>query len=272
LNPLPPSPQDEKYFQVPLCALAYGRSAEERLNVIIAYCMIETGRTFLKRPGRKAFLANLPFRSGLPNGFNSQEELHLAVLYGADVIGIRIGSLAATLNTHAALCEFCRKFQERNGRDAIVRLKKSFVFDARDGKGITPRQLFVLAAIYSVIGRKRGPVRITKKTILRRALGYKNAETARIEQHYRKDKAKALTEWQLRSTLESLTARRFFCRRTVGRRQTYYSHRMADADFERAIVASVARRAASRQLQRHKNENVDRRIRDLRAKRGPEFK
>ena len=61
-------------------------------------------------------------------------------------------------------------------------MKKSWLFDTRDGHGITYREFSVLCAIYSVIGDKELAV-ITRERIRRCALGYRTAAILETELH-----------------------------------------------------------------------------------------
>ncbi len=201
----------------------------------------------------------------VPRDFDSHNPLHLAALCGADVIGVDVGSLARTLAQHEKLCQFRDAWKSRHGADPVVRLKQQLVFEARDRKGINPRELAVLAAIYSVIGNKRRPVLITRQTIRQRALGYKTRAIFERELPRRTDGASPLTEWQLRSVLDSLAARKFFRRATHGRRQTYYSNRMTDKQFLEALVEMKTYRYAFRMCQRLEDEDLTNHIRNRRA-------
>ena len=269
VNKKPPVPRSGNYLQFPLCTLAYGKSENDRLNAIISYGLVETGKVFWSRitdTQRAGYLNTRAAVKCLPNDFDPRNPLHAAALLGARVIGITIFSAVRVVVEHQALRQFFDKFQAQNGSDALVRLRRDFVFEARDGKGMTPRELAVLAAIYSVIGKKQRPVRITRETIKLRALGYRTKEIARRELPRRSDGAQPLTEWKLRCTIDSLAARKFFCRSTFGRRETFYTNRMDEAEFRAALIALKTRRSAFKQTQRRKDENLTNTIRKLRRK------
>jgi hypothetical protein len=155
--------------------------------------------------------------------------------------------------------------RRRHGTDVVVRLKTQLVFEARDGKGITPRELYVLAAIYSVIGRKQGPVLITQDRIRCRALGYKAKAVMASELHRRKDGAQPLSDWQLRSLLDRLQARKFFARVTYGRRLSYYSHRMREAALRQAVIGMKTFRFSHQTLHRFDDAAMTDAIRNQRA-------
>ena len=214
------------YFQVPLCAFAFGTSDRERLEAIISHGLIESGRKRwhkLANDERERVLEAARRSNSLPREFDRQRESHCIAVCGAAVTNVTIGTIRSCLARHAALQCFRDSFQERHGTDAIVRLKASLVFEARDGKGITPRELSILAAIYSVIGRKQGPVHITQDRIRCRALGYKRKAVMVAELPTRKDAMQPLSDWRLRTLLDRLQAGR--CSPGSGRRLSYDSHR-----------------------------------------------
>jgi len=262
-------PRAGNYLQFPLCALAYGKSEHDRLNAIISYGLVETGKVFWSRATdaqRADYLNTWSAVKCLPPDFDPRNPLHAAAVLGARVIGITIYSVVREVAEHQASRQFFDKFRTQNGSDALVRLRRDFIFEARDGRGTSPRELAVLAAIYSVIGKKQRPVRITRDTINLRALGYRSKEIARRELPRRSDGAQPLTEWKLRCTIDSLAARKFFRRSTFGRRETFYTNRMGEAEFRAALIARKTRRSAFKKAQRRKDENLTNTIRKLRRK------
>jgi hypothetical protein len=150
---------------------------------------------------------------------------------------------------HYTLERFIKDFERRHGPDARVRIVTSWVFEARDRKGISYAELAVLAAIYSKIGAAKGPVRITRDEIWRRALGCKSERVFRAEMH---DRKASITQRHVRSIIDRLHApRKFFARVTYARRQSYYSHRLtvdqlSECVFNRKMQPALARQARIR--------------------------
>lgn len=257
------------YFQFPLCALAFGRSDVERLNAIMSFGLVEAGRIlwekkFTQQDRQKQYEAWAnPAR--VPPDFNQQNSLHVFAVVGASVINVRLGYLSRLLVEHKALCDFRDKFVARHGPQPTVRLKSQLVFEARDGKGITPGELGVLAGIYSVIGNKRRPVLITQRRIGWRAMGYKSEAVYMAELARRTDGAKPLTNWQLRSTIDRLHTRKFYCRTTYGCRLTYYNHRMNEREFSEALISMKTRKFTSNRLRQCRDEELTNAIRNQRA-------
>jgi hypothetical protein len=256
------------YFSFPLCALAYGQTVPQRLNAIICFGMVDAGRKLWPRipeSQRAALWATWTERGESPKGFNSRDPLHVGLLCGASIIGVTVGSVRGSLADYHSLRQFREAFESRHGTDPVVRIKRELLFEARDGKGITPRELTVLAAIYSVIGCKAGPVLITRERIRRRVLGYKTRAVFEAEFSQRLDGAQPLTEWELRSEVDRLHERGFFKRITYGQRQTYYSHRMTATEFQMALIDLKTHRFGFRRLRRLDDEALTDTIRNQRV-------
>ena len=255
-------------IQFPLCALSYGRTFKDRCNAIFDYVAVEKGQIMWSRlpeKERQSFRANLQARSDLPRGFRPSESRHCAVLYGASLMHVRHHDMGGLLEGHRTLSEFRDRLARSHGRDPEVRLKTDLLIEARDGSGIKPHEFAVLSAIYSVIGNKEGPVRITQETIGLRALGYKTKAVFTVELPCRQDGIKPLSDWQLRQTIRELHLRRFFARVTYGRRQTYYARRMAEARLRQAVVGLKTHRFEASYLARLHDDQMTKIIRNQRA-------
>lgn len=256
------------YFQFPLCALAFGPTVQEQLNAIISYGLVEAGGKLwlekLTERERETRKSQWCMHSPAPKDFKFCDATHLHARAGAEMIGVAIGSFADTAAKHDALADFTKAFAARHGPSPFVRLKSGLVFETRDGGGLDYRQLSVLAAIYSVIGKKQFAC-ITQGVIRRRALGYKTQAVLEAELPRRQDGAHPLTPWQLRSTVDELHSRKFFARVTFARRSTYYSHRITAKQLRDAITESRTRRGLFRLDQRIEDDQMTTQIRALRA-------
>src|SRR5215471_5020662 len=149
---------------------------------------------------------------GLAFGTDIKERLWDILLYSVvkDVCKEEYGPLA----------EFAKEWEKRHGPDAQVRILGKWVVEAMYHL-FSYDELAVLAAIYSKIGSKKGPVRITRDEIWRRSLGYKSERVFREETGGGSSVCR--TARQVRSIIERLAERKFFAQITFGRRQTYYS-------------------------------------------------
>lgn len=255
------------YFQVSLCAFAFGATDAQRLNAIIAFGAMQAGQNWWRRASNVQRQERLAAWSTKSPGsdFDIDHIRHQYAARGGEITKVKIGSFQLFLKRSDELSIFCSKFVDRHGAEPLVRLKTQFVFEARDGKGLSPRELSILAAIYSVVGRKHGPVLITQARIRRRALGYKNAAVMQLELPQRQDKTSPLTVWQLRSLLDKLTTRKFFARSTYANRLTYYSHRMTASALRKAIIERKTFAFASKLTRRLDDQAMTTEIRNLRA-------
>ncbi|NBV24659.1 MAG: hypothetical protein EBS05_22410 [Proteobacteria bacterium] len=256
------------YFQFPLCALAFATTTYDRVNTILDYAVVETGRVLWQRNSAGQRLKQLNVwkcRTDLPRDIKLDLPAHHEALAGAETIGVIYTHIGAALQNHTTLAHFVSTHEARHGRSPLVRIRRDLFFEARDGKGLTYAELTVLAGLYSVIGRKQKPVLVTQATIRHRALGYKSPVVQRAELPRRTDGAKPLTEWQLRHTLERLHERGLFARFTFGRRLTYYSHRMKDKALRAAVVERKTRSSLFQMGRKFDDQDATDQIRNLRA-------
>jgi hypothetical protein len=229
---------ENPYFQFPLCALSFGQTVDARLNAILDYSVVEAGSLLFRKltaEHQREFLAGRRQIGELPDGFNTNLWLHRAALYGAKIIGVTYNYFGSVMERHQSLHVHITDFEKLHGRDAKVRIKKNWLFDTRDGHGITYREFSVLCAIYSAIGDKELAI-VTRDRIRRCALGYRTKAIMDAELPRRADKTQPLTERQLRDTITRLHRNKFFARCTVARRITYYSIRLDSEAIRKKIL------------------------------------
>ena len=256
----------QRYFQFPLCALSFAADIQERLNCIISFGCVELGkkqwRTF-NATEKQLRRSDLPSRHTCPCPIDLTKDEHLQVAAGAERLHIKIPNIERVLAGHATLSRFIKEFEARCGRDAQVRIRTDWIFEARDGKGMSYGELAVLAAIYSKIGASQRPVQISRDEIWKRAHGFKSDRVFRQEMSGR---SPFITPRQVRSLTDRLYDRRFFARVTYARRHTYYSHRMTNEELSEAVFQLKTRRDLARQVSRMANEELTRRIQAERRK------
>ncbi len=185
---------ENPYFQFPLCALSFGQTVNARLDAILDYSVVEAGSQLFRKltaEQQREFLVGWRQLGKLPEGFNSNNWLDRATLYGAKIIGVTYNHLGSVMRRHHALHVHITEFEKHHGRDAKVRIKRDWLFDTRDGHGITYREFSVLCAIYSAIGDKELAI-VTRDRIRRCALGYRTAAIMDSELPRRADKAQPL--------------------------------------------------------------------------------
>lgn len=260
----------DTYFQFPICALSFCATERDRLEHIISFGFIEAGMTMFRKLDpdiRKQKAAHFASVSGTPGDFRKTNSEHVAAMIGANEIGITVGSsLVYSMNRWTALSHFRNEFQMKHGNDVQVRIRKGLVFEARDGEGISYRELSVLCAVYSCIGAATHPVRITKDTVQARMLGYKSPKVMAAEITNRKDTAKALTHRQIGYTLDSLDERKFFARARPNERQTYFSHRLSAEQLTDELFKRKTAKARFHATRKASNNTLMERIKSEREK------
>jgi hypothetical protein len=205
------------YFQFPLSLLAFGEDYKDRLRHIVAYCLCEEARRknpkFLKS-ARKASLNN-----------------------AASFLGVTIGSHDSTIRQWKVATSFVSEWQGRYGKDAVVRIGTTLLWEAHSATGLTYREFSVLCAINSIIGSRSIPMRITEPSIRVRAAGFKSWKVAQSEPPSGESrKTRLLTAHQVRYTLEKLHERKFFARARVGAKTVKYMLGVSDADLRAVQV------------------------------------
>jgi len=228
------------YCHFPLCALAFGVDVKERLGAILGYSSVQMG---LLLWGKYTDEQIADFRAHPPEWCTSRlkRDLHLQIAMGCEALEIIPPALRFVWDDYVALDEFVDDCEQQYGPDAKVRLPVDWVLEALDGKGISYDELAVLAAIYSKIGSKQGPVRITRDEIWWRSLGFKSERV--FKQHY----VSLRRPRRIRRLIDELAERNFFARITFARRETYYSHRLSQKDLEEQIFEAKVYRARARQ-------------------------
>jgi len=233
------SDTSDNYLQFPLCALAYGQKEYDRLEHILSYSFVHYGLAIVAKmdtAARKDKLAEIQQSSSKPRDFAARHADHLAVMVGAGAVGINTPCVSRALERWGEVSAYRDAFEAKYGRDVDVRVAKNLVFEARDNRGITYRELAVLVAVYSCIGAKRYPVRVTRSAIRCRMLGYKSERIMQAELPSRTDGAVALSLSQINRLLNRLHERQFFARARANERQTFYSHRLTQDRLENALV------------------------------------
>jgi len=153
----PPSRRTGTYFQFPLCALSFGQTENERLNIIVSYSVVHAGSRLFQKLSpeqQRQFVEQKERAKQFPQGFDWNYIDQCAALYAADVMHFRFDNFKAVWDAYQQMEEYIFHFENRYGRDALVRIKADWAFAARDGRGLTYREFSVLCAIYSAIGDK----------------------------------------------------------------------------------------------------------------------
>jgi hypothetical protein len=254
---------DSKYFQFPLCVLSYGKNPRERISEMISWCCVSTGENAAEKMDQYA-LAGMTERlidkiGERAKDFDEENEAHINCLLGADILSVRLGSFAIPVSEYRRVETHIARQRAEHGPDPLVRIRADIVWDALHER-LPYREFAVLCALYSVIGDKDGPVRITRETIRARALGYKNGAVAPRAPYFRPDGMKGLTERILKDTIEKLQARGFFVKVNPSKTEAYFSHRMTRKELADAVIKVKSKRLALRADIAAENERIRREL------------
>ncbi len=255
--------RDGGFLQFPLCALRF-EPHEEQLDAIINYATVLAGRGIARQLGAEG--RNQQERAlrdeGLPTGMKMAAPLHFEACIGARLLQLTIPWTPVVVKSYEVLDQFARDTHGACGKGPLVRMRCGFVFDARGGK-ISYREFSVLCAIYSVIGSKPNPVRITARTIAIRSRGFRSIDDWRLNGDHQKP---LLSDRQIRHTAVGLHQRGFFAMATPGRRATYYSHRLTQRALEDALVRGEKRKWAKRLERAEGNRQLREKIAAIRSR------
>jgi hypothetical protein len=245
----------EKYFQFPMCVLAYGADFQARLNHIIGFCCVNVGKIIGGSLSSELRLCKAEEVSQMGDDvieYNEENKFHIAALLGAAQINVKIKCINAIENDFKSIFRHKSKFEECHGRDVEVRVAAHIMWDIINKSGISYREFSVLCAIYSCIGNKKTPVRITREHIQCRQLGYKSIAIMKKELPMRTDGAKPLTLRQINYTVDKLHERGFFSRARPNARQTYYSNKITKEDMKRYLIN---KKTYSARFHQHRRES-----------------
>lgn len=259
----------DKYFQFPLCALAFGEAETERLDHIISFGFVEAGIAMFRKLDeeiREQKAEQFANKSGTPSDYKKSNQHHVAAMIGANEIGVLPNSLSYTMQRWTALSKFRDLFQAEHGNDVQVRIRKDLAFEVRDKTGMSYREFAILCAVYSCIGAATGPVRIIKDTVQARMMGYKSPKVMAAEIKRRKPVAKPLTHRQIGYTLDCLDERKFFARARPNERQTYFSHRLTAEEMVEALFQRKTASARFHATRKAGNNKLMERIKSERQK------
>lgn len=235
----------DKYFQFPLCLLAYEKTPRARLDQIMSYSAGKVGSeqwSALDDDQKEHRMERYQKSKerGHPRDYDSEIEAHNEMMMGAEMCGLRLGSCQKTLTEFRDASRFRHNNEQIYGRNPEVRIRSDIFWDAFEDR--LPYRLFaVLSAIYSALGNK--PVMWISRSLIRcRTLGYKSEAIFRAEFRNCKkrshDQAEPLTERQLRDALDILEERGFIRRLFYKPSQrTYFTNRLSREE----LIAEVAK-------------------------------
>lgn len=195
-----------------------------------------------------------------PKNFDPENEIHVAALLGAKQLNRQLLNILRVVQLFEEATSFKNKFESQYGRCPIVRIRKDIFFDSKSGMGLSFREFRVLCAVYSVIGDKKYPVRITKSWIQHRMLGFKSRNTYDLYNNMNLQKVESFSIREIGHTMAKLRARGFFKSARANRRQTYYSHCLSQDKLEEEIFSMKMRSATLKSQRVNRDQHLMDRI------------
>ena len=245
-----------RYFQFPLCALAYGKETNDYLQAICSYGVVHLAKSLppVVDADRANGLVNGP--KPLPPGTDSADDFHLNILIAAEMLSVNPGSMTRMIERYREVNKIQSQISSGNDRGCIwVRIRTDLLWDCHDKKGITDRQFSALCAVYSVIGDNRYR-QVTREQIKYRMLGYRDEEEMKRHRAGKKGFREPITEYQIRATLDELDDRSLFVRVQVSRRAVVFSNRMTRDELVTKVVEEAKFSAQAEESRKRCNEST----------------
>lgn len=219
------------FFRFPLRALARFDDERERLEKLVGYCVMDTGRKLLDDEGES---------------YSSRAAWEL----GCELLNVNSTGTNAPQyfqKDHDEMARACG-----TEKQAKVTIATSFFWNCLYGlrgqqaeRPLSYREFSVLCAVLSKTGDKPF-ASCSWREIQRRALGYAGEHEMTAHLAARDDKAAPLSRQQIRDTLDTLARNRFLARYAVGNGRrcflTYFSVRMSEAELAEAATAHFLKR------------------------------
>lgn len=211
------------YYTFPLCLLAADKDPKEIIQDMVAQSVVRAGerhcdRDATRSPQADKYLAEKEF----PPGFDAGKPRHVQLVTGAMVLNITLGNVVGTLTRWKETSDFVSGYERVHGGDALVMIGGDLLWGCHNDGDPDWRTFSTLAAINSIIGQKKVPVRITRDMIIARQLGYKTSAIMRAALPGNPHQ-KPLTIQRVRDTLDSLEAMGLIVRCQASRRVVYFS-------------------------------------------------
>jgi hypothetical protein len=228
----------DPYFRFPLCALTYGESPADMLTTLVHWGIVEVGRAMMNSPevDREKIRDESEFPDP-PEGYEPGTPVvdydSYPHMYDLVCIGLHVTQAHVWLNWELIREDYRKMEAHVKARmpSPLVTMKADWLYDARDTamheEGFKPitdepgwikwREFRVLAALFSVIGRKPFAW-VSTATLLHRVCGYGTA--AKLKEGKPPAFCSPLSRWAVEATLGRLEELRFFIRARVSRSPT----------------------------------------------------
>jgi len=243
INKRPMDKKGKGYFQFPLCLLGFGEDYKERLQYIVSYCLYEHARRM--------------------KSARSPSLKQAATFLGVTIQCLHDDIIGQWKQANA----FVREREGRYGKDPLVRIATTLLWEAHDNTGLSYREFSVLCAINSTIGSRLKPMRITEPRIRARAAGFKSWDDVKSELPSEQlIEEELLTPHQVRYTLEKLHQRKFFARARVGAKTVKYMLGVTDDELRAKLLQAETYQARFQMERAKKDAELIAAIRNVRER------
>jgi hypothetical protein len=199
--------KEDPYIQFPLCSLAWGRDTLDRLSHILGYGIYHAGTV------NCADLQD-----------SEEDQLVEIVETGRKIVECHTVDHINIQEEFEAIEEFAHHIGARFGNDKTVRIRVDIFWDVWNGD-LAYEEFSFLCALSCELGNSDA-LRISRKTLRIRMLGYKSEPTMVGLIGQRTDGITPITEMRLRTLIKRMHGRGFFARLNPNRRHAWFSQSM----------------------------------------------
>ena len=254
--------QEDVYFQFPIRALNIGKSidevtedeAQERFQLIIAYCLVEYGKVNFSKAGEEHGFEVARWYSESKDcntSCNPNNRKNAEVLFAAQ-------RLQVCLNSDSAVAKKRHEsINQLNGGNMFVRLRRDIFWSVNRGE-MSWREWSILCGIYAMLAN-RPMVKLSYATLNALALGYNGRDSTPNETF----DLLRLTDRQTQTTVDRLRSRGFFSKASPNFRHNWYSMKPQE-ELESMLVNMEKKKVLK--ANETKAAEQTKRIRDMVAK------
>lgn len=124
--------RQDPFFDMPLCSLAFGSTIKERLDHVISWSVVESGKKIWAKKGddcEGVIDGFLSINEG-PGDFDESDALHKRTMLGLITARQTHRSIEQTVAEHATLNAFVSRFEAKYGADAHAWIRTDIFLDA----------------------------------------------------------------------------------------------------------------------------------------------
>jgi hypothetical protein len=215
---------DKKFIEFPLHCLLYCADDKERLKEIILFCIVDSAM-------KSKIYEESDINYAKPEDFDIDNEIHRKITSAAAEYNYGIESIGKAINVWLEIKPILLDYEDKYGMDAYCSMGMQLTNDVLNER-FGFREYKVLAAIQSVLGKKKIYLRITYEHISYRVLGYKKKKIALAEGKMQG----ALSARQIKTSVTKLIHKKLLTTATYMNREKYYSTKIKSADKLRELI------------------------------------